>query len=249
MKISDFNEIINRRLGIVPKTLVSKGEEYSGKDDRLYDFKKIAQLADVSVDIAWRVLHAKHLVSVYKLMAGELAATDEMIDEKVGDKIVYSFLAEAIIREMENEEEEIRNEELGVRNEEERASSIYSSELVANAIRDFFTKNPVQAQKDEDKASGGIVSKPGEFNREWIFDDQQVNEALYGLKNDLKKQKDDDLHIDKSLHQLYSDLALYILNSEREFDLEKGTLTIKLNSAMSNEAHKCIEVIKYIKGL
>lgn len=239
MKISDFNEIINRRLGIVPKTLVSKGEEYSGKDDWLYDFKKIAQLADVSVDIAWRVLHAKHLVSVYKLMAGDLPKTGEMIDEKCGDKIVYSFLAEAIIREMENCELKIENEEKRFLSEED-----------IQRVKDYFAKYPVKVSKDEDKASGGIVSKPGgEFNREWIFDDQQVYEALYGLKNDLKKQKNDDLHIDKSLHQLYSDLALYILNSEREFDLEKGTLTIKLNSAMSNEAHKCIEVIKYIKGL
>lgn len=114
MKQDVFNKIFNRRHYKVPLVLADKGKEYSGPDDRLYDFKKIAQLADVPVGVAWRVLNAKHLLSVYKMFDGLLEPTPELVDEKCGDEINYGYLGEALLNEVLEKkmpEEEFINDE------------------------------------------------------------------------------------------------------------------------------------------
>jgi len=44
-------------------------------------------------------MYKKHLVSVKDLKDGLLPLTQEMIDEKLGDAIVYHFLLEAALME------------------------------------------------------------------------------------------------------------------------------------------------------
>lgn len=100
MTLQKFNKLLEKRLKKILEVLKSKGAEYGEDTDRLRDFQLIAQVAGVPVGIAWRVLNAKHLVSIYNMFDGKLEITERMIDEKCGDEINYGLLAEALLNEM-----------------------------------------------------------------------------------------------------------------------------------------------------
>ena len=99
MTNKEFNTMLDRRIDLTKKVLSSKANEYAQADDRLRDFHLIAKVANVDIGTVWKVLHAKHLVSVYNMMDGKLDISQDMIDEKIGDKINYGPLAEAILLE------------------------------------------------------------------------------------------------------------------------------------------------------
>ena len=98
MEAAKFNELLNARLKSSKRVLGSKAKEYA-KGDRLYNFKRAAEILRKSPEDALLGMFMKHLVSVIDLVEGTLEASDHMIDEKIGDAINYLILLEAVLKE------------------------------------------------------------------------------------------------------------------------------------------------------
>jgi len=104
MRGTDFNEMYVARVAKSNKVLPAKGEEYSSNDDRLHNFKRVAEIARVSPARAAIVLMAKHIVSVIDKVEDGTEITQEWIDEKVGDWYNYIVLLEGLlVEEMERQ--------------------------------------------------------------------------------------------------------------------------------------------------
>ena len=102
MKTEDFNKVIDRRLALIKKILISKGIEYSDSenDDKLHNFKKGERFTGKKREDVLLGFAMKHWISVTdildKIDKGELPSRD-LLDEKIGDWICYCFLLEASI--------------------------------------------------------------------------------------------------------------------------------------------------------
>lgn len=96
-----FNVILDRRLALTRSILASKVKEYA-TDDRLYNFKRAAQLRKCSFEDALMGMLVKHWVSVEDLITAKkngIRSDDFRIDEKIGDAINYLILLEALLKE------------------------------------------------------------------------------------------------------------------------------------------------------
>ena len=94
-----FDVILKKRQAATLKVLGTKAEEYAFNDDRLYNFRKSAQLDDTTVPVALWGMAKKHLISILDLVHERLPATPEMVNEKIGDLINYLILLEAAFAE------------------------------------------------------------------------------------------------------------------------------------------------------
>jgi hypothetical protein len=97
-----FDKLVADRLDHCYNLLTVKGEEYSRNNDRLWNFKRAAEMQAIAPAEALRGMLAKHLVSVFD-MVDQVAAGDipppAMIDEKLSDAINYLLLLEVLIAE------------------------------------------------------------------------------------------------------------------------------------------------------
>lgn len=97
--------IINTRLEKTKELLLIKGREYIRNDDRLHNFRRASEMERKSMP---RVLHGmlqKHLVSYYDMLDdidNGKTPSKALVDEKIGDIIVYFLLQEAVIDEVIN---------------------------------------------------------------------------------------------------------------------------------------------------
>jgi len=100
MTHDEFNLIVERRIEHIRKTLVSKGAEYTMHGDRLYNFKRAAKMdLDETPAEALKGMWKKHLVSVFDMIENPSIVSRHMIDEKIGDSIIYLFLLEGVFME------------------------------------------------------------------------------------------------------------------------------------------------------
>lgn len=99
MDNNTFNEVVDRRIGLIKSILTKKGKEYSSDNDRLYNFKRAAEIERCTQKRAWLGKYTKHLVSVLDLVEGRIEPTQALIDEKIGDSINYHILLEAMFKE------------------------------------------------------------------------------------------------------------------------------------------------------
>lgn len=108
MTNQEFEKVLQRRLSEIRKVLESKAEEYAhsvqtptmlGETDRLYNFKRAAQITGETPEKALMGMFMKHLVSVFDLVEGKLERTPIMVGEKIGDAINYLILLEALFTE------------------------------------------------------------------------------------------------------------------------------------------------------
>jgi len=86
------------------KIMQSKGEAYSGVEDKLGNFKRCGKLAGVDTKKAWYIYFVKHFDALSSFIRGEYNDC-EPIDGRIKDLINYLFLLQAIIKEEENEKE------------------------------------------------------------------------------------------------------------------------------------------------
>lgn len=98
MNTEQFEEILESRLIEIKNVLGDKAKEYA-IGDRLYNFKRAAEISRTTPQKALFGMFSKHLVSVIDLVEGNLANTRSMINEKIGDAINYLILLEAILKE------------------------------------------------------------------------------------------------------------------------------------------------------
>lgn len=104
MDSQTFQTIVEQRLLRIEKVLGAKAGEYAMGGDRLHNFKAAAKLTETTPRKALWGIAAKHLVSVSDLVNGELANTDAMATEKIGDLINYLILLEALLHEERQKE-------------------------------------------------------------------------------------------------------------------------------------------------
>ena len=86
---------------VLPKCkeiMMSKGEAYSGQEDKLGNFKRCGKLAGVDTKRAWFIYFAKHFDSLSSYIRGEYVDS-EPIEGRIIDLINYLFLFYALIKE------------------------------------------------------------------------------------------------------------------------------------------------------
>jgi hypothetical protein len=98
MNTEQFETILESRLSSIKHVLGNKAKEYA-IGDRLYNFKRAAEISRTTPQRALAGMFMKHLVSVLDLVEGSISPTEYMINEKIGDAINYLILLEAILKE------------------------------------------------------------------------------------------------------------------------------------------------------
>lgn len=102
MKSEDLYKLIETE--ILPecfKIMQSKGEAYSGLEDKLGNFKRCGQLSGVSSKIALFIYAAKHWDAISSYIKGEYKDS-ENIKGRIQDLINYMFLLCGLLYEEGN---------------------------------------------------------------------------------------------------------------------------------------------------
>lgn len=102
MKTKDFEKIIEARLEAIKQTLVDKAKEYADNknDNRLHNFDKGSKFTGKKREDVLLGFAMKHWISVTDIldkMDGGVLPDKTLLNEKLGDWIVYMFLLEASI--------------------------------------------------------------------------------------------------------------------------------------------------------
>lgn len=79
----------------------TKGEAYSGVEDKLGNFKRCAKLAGVDIKKAWYIYFVKHFDALSSYIRGEYKDS-EPIQGRIQDLINYLFLLYAILEEQQS---------------------------------------------------------------------------------------------------------------------------------------------------
>jgi len=106
MTQEEFDEIVENRLQKVRELLLVKGKEYIRNNNPLHNFEVGV---DISGQFSTRVLDGfmlKHYISYRDILndidKGKLPS-NELVEEKLGDLIIYFILQEANIKNIINE--------------------------------------------------------------------------------------------------------------------------------------------------
>lgn len=94
----DFNKMVRSRLAKIDSTLISKGKEYGLNGNRFHNFDIAAGRRGITPEKALDGMMLKHEVSVHDMINDPDIVTEAMIDEKIGDNIVYLILLEGLFR-------------------------------------------------------------------------------------------------------------------------------------------------------
>jgi len=78
--------------------MTTKGEAYSGLEDKLGNFKRCAKLADTTTEKAWFIYICKHWDALSAYIRGEYKDS-EPIKGRIQDLINYLFLLCGILKE------------------------------------------------------------------------------------------------------------------------------------------------------
>lgn len=95
---AQLDKIVDEQIEHIRKSLKAKQEEYA-TGDRLYNFRKGAQITGTTPESTCWGYMLKHLVSIHDIANGVRTTNTEQLDEKIGDTINYLILLKAIIRE------------------------------------------------------------------------------------------------------------------------------------------------------
>ena len=84
----------------------SKGIAYSGKEDKLGNFKRCAALSGMPIEKAWFIYFVKRFDALSSYIRGEYVDS-EPIDGRIMDLINYLFLLYAIIKDVDLKEKKV----------------------------------------------------------------------------------------------------------------------------------------------
>lgn len=102
MQTVEFNRLVEDVTDEIKKRLVRKGAEYSQDNDRLYNFKRAAEMKRTTPINALDGMWLKHRVSVADIVEGRLGNEPALVWEKFIDNITYTILAMAVLQEDRN---------------------------------------------------------------------------------------------------------------------------------------------------
>lgn len=105
--VTEDQKIIQERMNRINHLLIVKGVEYVRGGDRLHSFRRGAEVLRTNMPRALNGYLLKHLVSYLDMLddidKGKLPS-DSVIEEKLGDILVYFFLQEVTIKQHIKEE-------------------------------------------------------------------------------------------------------------------------------------------------
>ena len=99
MKSEEFYDFITKEM--LPECyaiMKTKGEAYSGIEDKLGNFKRCALLANEPIEKVWFTYFVKHFDALCSYIRGEYKDS-EGIKGRIQDLINYLFLLSAILKE------------------------------------------------------------------------------------------------------------------------------------------------------
>ncbi len=99
MKSEDFYKFITEE--ILPQCfeiMKTKGEAYSGIEDKLGNFKRCCKLSGTTIEQTWFTYFVKHFDALSSYVRGEYKDS-ESIKGRIQDLINYLFLLSAILKE------------------------------------------------------------------------------------------------------------------------------------------------------
>ena len=102
MKPIEFEMILQERIRKIKEVLGHKAGEYARGEDRLHNFKRVAEVKRTNAADACIDGFCKHLVSILDMVDDHRKGQAWVIpiwEEKIGDAINYLILLEAIIKE------------------------------------------------------------------------------------------------------------------------------------------------------
>lgn len=135
MKTKDFIEkVVRPRLNMCINLLGAvKDLEYTRNGDKFHNFKRTAQIRNISIVEAWDGMQNKHLTSFLDMIsdvkAGKLPS-QKLLDDKVTDMINYILLFEGIVMEIKDQ----------VHNPNAIVSSIEITDMMKSTVLEFNGK-------------------------------------------------------------------------------------------------------------
>lgn len=100
MDYREFDKLVDARIEKIRNTLLVKAKEYAGPVDRLYNFKRAAEIERTTPERALAGMWVKHVVSVLDMIEhAEIVHSESYVDEKIGDSVNYLILLEALLAE------------------------------------------------------------------------------------------------------------------------------------------------------
>lgn len=102
MRIETFKQLTMGLLEDCMAIMDSKGMAYSGQEDKLGNFKRLAAKYKVSPLLVWSIFFGKHLDSLDAYIRGEYVDS-EPIAGRIKDMINYLFLLHALIVELHDQ--------------------------------------------------------------------------------------------------------------------------------------------------
>jgi hypothetical protein len=99
MTRKEFRDFVEEKSKGILELLDKKGEEYSNGKDAFYNFMEGYKLATSGSPeaFAWD-LRCKHLQSIKDIIGG-MSASEAMINEKLGDDILYGFIIWGLLKD------------------------------------------------------------------------------------------------------------------------------------------------------
>ena len=101
MDSKQFMEEVKESYERSVKVLLEKEKEYSVKGDRLGQFHEVAKLAGSNPAEALVAMSAKHFTSIVRMAQNPYTFSPAKWNEKITDLRNYTFLLDALLRDME----------------------------------------------------------------------------------------------------------------------------------------------------
>jgi len=99
MTQENFDAILENRIATMRSTMASKSKEYAKGSDKLYNFKRAAQIERATPEKAWLGMWMKHIVSIIDIVESPENVPVTLLEEKIGDSVNYLVLLEAMQKE------------------------------------------------------------------------------------------------------------------------------------------------------
>ena len=103
MNPKEFDRLLNRRIRIIKRVLLSKNKEYATLHDKLHNFKRAGKMLQCTPETALIGMWTKHVISILdivdKIENEKEYPSRKILNEKITDSINYLILLEALIVE------------------------------------------------------------------------------------------------------------------------------------------------------
>lgn len=109
MNREEFVKLIEERMHKIKETFLKKNKEYAEEANIFHNFIEAGEDRDTTKEDALEGMAVKHKVAINDMVKNPDRVTEEWIDEKIGDRLLYYLLLEGMFRERIKEQERNTN--------------------------------------------------------------------------------------------------------------------------------------------